>query len=116
MDTATFNVSIAIANYARCDSLITDNVLKPSIHSKVNLSQTIGGINLALCDGGSNRYNEGNDMRLFKYNNDGRRVSIGSAGDHQLIRAPLCTAVSVAKSNCGWIKLFWHQCAEVKSQ
>ena len=55
-------------------------------------------------------------MRLLKYNDDGRRVSIGIAGDHQLTGAPLCTSVSITKSNRGLVKLFWYQCAEVKTQ
>ena len=55
-------------------------------------------------------------MRVLYYNNDGRRVSIGIAGDHQLTGARLCTAVSVVETNQGLVKLIWHQCAEVKSQ
>ena len=82
----------------------------------MNLAQTIGGINLALCDGGANGCIKGNDMRVLYYNDDGRRVSIGIAGDHQLTGARLCTAVSVVETNQGFVKLIWHQCAEVKSQ
>ena len=116
MGAATFNVRMAISNYARCDSLIPATVPTPSIHYKVNLSQQISGINLSLCDGGANGCIKGNDIRLLKHNGDGQRVSIGIAGDHQLTGAPLCTAVSIAKSNRGLVKLFWHQCAEVKTQ
>ena len=116
MGAASLNVRIAISNYARCNSLIPVNVPTTSIHYKVNLSPQISRINLALCDGGTNSCIKGNNMRLLKYNNDSRRVSISIAGDHQLTGAPLCTAVSVAKSNRGLVKLFWHQCAEVKTQ
>ena len=86
------------------------------IHYKVNLSQTIGGVNLALCDGGANGYIKGSDMRVLYYNSDGRRVSIGIAGDHQLTGARLCTAVSVVKTNQGFVKLILHQCAEGNTQ
>ena len=86
---------MAISNYVRCDSLIPADVPTTSIHYKVNLSQQISGINLALCDGGANGCIKGNDMRLLKYNDDGRRVSIGIAGDHQLTGAPLCTTVKL---------------------
>ena len=85
------------------------------IHYKVNLAQTIGGVNLALCDGGANGYIKGNDMRVLYYNNDGRRVSIGIAGDHQLTGAKLCTAVSIVETNQDFVKLIWHQCAEVNT-
>ena len=55
-------------------------------------------------------------MRVLYYNNDGRSVSIGIAGDHQLTGARLCTAVWIVETNQGLVKLIWHQCAEVKSQ
>ena len=55
-------------------------------------------------------------MRVLYYYNDGQSVSIGIAGDHQLTGARLCTAVSIVKTNQGWVKLIWHQCAEVKTQ
>ena len=74
------------------------------------------GVNLALCDGGANGCIKGSDMRILYYNNDGRRVSIGITGDHQLTGARLCTAVSMAKTNQGWVKLIWHQCTEVNVQ
>ena len=80
------------------------------------MSQTIGGVNLALCDGGANGCIKGSDMRVLYYNGDSRRVSIGIAGNHQLIVARLCTAVSIAKTNHGWVKLIWHHCAEVNTQ
>jgi hypothetical protein len=37
---------------------------------------------LALMDGGANGGIGGRDMKLMSYNTDGRRVSIGIAGDH----------------------------------
>ena len=55
-------------------------------------------------------------MQVLYYNSDGRRVSIGIAGDHQLTGARLCTAVSVVETNQGLVKLIWHQCAEVETQ
>ena len=79
------------------------------------MSQTIGGVYLALCDGGANGCIKGNDMRVLDYNSDGKRVSIGIAGDHQLTRTRLCTAVSAVKTNQGWAKLIWHQCAELNT-
>ena len=86
------------------------------IYYKVNVSQTIGGVNLALCDGEANGRIKSNDMQLLYYNDNGRRVSIGIASDHQLTGARLYTAVSIVKTNQGWVKLIWHQCAEVKTQ
>ena len=52
-------------------------------------------------------------MRVLHYNGDGRHVSIGIAGDYQLSGARICTGVSVAKSNNGWIKLVWNQCTGI---
>ena len=114
----TLKATMAVVNYARCDALIPpeSSLVENNIHYKVNLSQTVGGANLALCDGGVNGCIKGNDMRVLYYNNDGRSVSIGIAGDHQLTAARLCTAVSIVKTNQGWVKLIWHQCAEVKTQ
>ena len=114
----TLNARMVVVNYARCDSLITPEsaVVTNDIHYKVNLSQTIGGANLALFNGGANRCIKGNDMQVLYYNNDGRSVSIGIAGDHQLTGAKLYTAVSIVKTNQRWVKLIWYQCAEVKTQ
>ena len=50
-------------------------------------------MNLALCDGGANGCIKSNDMRLLKYNDYGRRVSIGISRDHQLTGAPLFTDI-----------------------
>ena len=93
--------TMAQLNYTRCDTLIPTLIEAPAIHYKVNLAQTIGGINLALCDGGANGCIKGNDMRVLYYNDDGRRVSIGIAGDHQLTGARLCTAASMVETNQG---------------
>ena len=101
----TLHARIAILYYACCDTLIPESVPSPEIHYKVNLSQTIGGVNLFLCNGGANGCIKGNDMRVLYYNSDGRRVSIDIAGNHQLTGARLCTAVSVVKTNQGFVKL-----------
>ena len=78
----TFHTTMAIMNYTCCDSLVPKEIPPPQIHYKVNLSQTIGGVDLALYDGGANGCIKGNDTRLLYYNSDGQRVSIGMAGDH----------------------------------
>ena len=111
----TFRASMAVMNYARCDSLIFSPLPSSDILYRVNLAQTIVGVNLALCNGGANGCIKGDDMRVLYYNNDGRRVSIGIAGDHQLTGARLCTAVLIVETNQGFVKLIWHQCAKVKS-
>ena len=73
---------MTVIKYARFDTLIPEKLPPLEIHYKVNLSQTIGGVNLALCDGGANGYIKGNDMRVLYYNSDGRHVSIGIDGDY----------------------------------
>ena len=65
-------------------SIVPKDIPSPNIHYIVNLSQMIGGVNLALCDGGANGCIKGDDTRVLYYNSNGRRVSIGIAGDHQL--------------------------------
>ena len=55
-------------------------------------------------------------MKIIYFNADGRQVSTGIAGDHQLTGNRLCCECSVAKSNLGWIKLLWPQGAQVKTQ
>ena len=37
-------------------------------------------------------------------------------GDHQLTGIRLCCGCSVEKSSHGWIKLYWPQDAQVKTQ
>ena len=86
---------------------------------KANLlkrDRVIGGIHLALADGGANGNIIGLDMRIMYFNGDGKRVSIGIAGDHELSGNRLCCGCSVAKSSHGMIKLLWPQGAQVKTQ
>ena len=59
-----------LVNYAWYDTLIPEEILSREIYYKVNLSQTIGGVNLALCDGGANRCMKGNNMRVLNYNSE----------------------------------------------
>ena len=89
------------------------------IKYKLNLSKRdriIGGTYLALADIGANGTIIGLDMLIPYFNSDGKRVSIGIAGDHQLAGNMLCTGYSVTKSNVGWIKLIWPQGVQVKTQ
>ena len=54
---------------------------------RVNLSKQdriIGGKHLALTDGGANGSIIGLDMKILYFNTDGKLVSIGITGDHQL--------------------------------
>ena len=104
----TSYTTMVVLNYARSDTLIPEEIPAPEIHYKVNLLQTIGCANLALCDGRANGCIKGNNMQVLYCKSDRRRVSIGIAGDHQLTGARLCTAVSIAKTNQGWVKLIWH--------
>ena len=78
--------------------------------------RVVGGKHLALVDGGANSGIIGRDMKIIYFNADGKQVSIGIAGDHQLTGNILCCGCSVAKSNLGWIKLLWPQGAQVKTQ
>ena len=70
-------------------SLIGEN--KPTtidITYNVNLFNTvIRGVNSALCDRNAYGCIKDNDMRLLSYNNDRRRISVGIAGNNQLIGA-----------------------------
>ena len=89
------------------------------IEYKLNLlkrDRIIGGKHLALADSRANGTIIALDMLILYFNSDGKRVSIGIAGDHQLTGNRLCTGCSVAKSNIGWIKLIWPQGAQVKTQ
>ena len=60
----TFRASMVVMNYAQCDTLIPELIPSRDIHYKVNLAQTIDGVNLALCNGGANGCIKGNDMRV----------------------------------------------------
>ena len=76
----------------------------------------LGGKHVALADGGANGSIIGLDMKIIYFNNDGKCVCIGIAGDHQLTGNRLCCGCSVTKSSVGWIKLMWPQGAQVKTQ
>ena len=99
----TFHATMVVLKYARCDTIIPNGIPSPEIHYKVNLSQTIGGVNLALYDGGTNGCIKGNNIKVLYYNSDVNRVSFGIAGDHQLTGARLCTAVLIDKTNQGFV-------------
>jgi len=123
---------MATIDYSRCDNLvpITEPVVK-DWHCKVNLlhsyemeyranllnrDRVVGEKHLALVNGGANSVIIGLDMKILYFNSDRKQVSIGIAGDHQLIGKKLCCECSVAKPSHGWIKLLWPQRAQVKTQ
>ena len=88
------------------------------IEYKVNLlkqDRIIGGKYLALADNGVNGTILGLDVFIIYFNNDGKRVSIGIVGDHQLTANRLCCQYSIAKSSVGWIELYWPQGAQVNT-
>ena len=94
-----FLTRMARKDYIRFDSLLVDDIdtmpTSPEISHNINLSNTIiGGVNLALCDDGTNGCIKENSMRLLSYNNDGKYVSIDTVSDQQLTGAQLCTGVS----------------------
>ena len=64
-----------------------------------NQDRVIGGKHLALADGGTNGLIFGLDMKILYFNPDEQQVSIGIAGDHQLIGNILCCECSVARSS-----------------
>ena len=71
---------------------------------RANLSKrdrVIGGKHLALAKGGKNGLIIGLDMKILYFNTDGKQVSIGIAGDHELTGNRLCYGCSVAKSSHG---------------
>ena len=129
--TINYQKNVATIDYSRCDSLVLSKETFKDEHYKVNLLHTheleyrvnlskqdrvIGGKHLALADGGANSSIIGLDMRIFYFNDDGKRVSIRIAGDYQLMGNRLCCGCSVAKSSIEWIKLLWPQGAQVKTQ
>ena len=69
-DHMTFHASMAVLNYDRYDTLTPEPIPSLDIHCKVNMSQTISGVNLALCDGEANSCIKGNDMRVLYYKSD----------------------------------------------
>ena len=56
------------------------------------------------------------ESHTLHYNRDERRVSIGIARDYLLTGARLCTGILIAKTNQGWTKIVYNQCAEVTTQ
>ena len=102
----TLHARMAVMNYAWFGSLLPKDIPVPQINYNMNLLNTvIGGVNLALCNGGANECIKSNDTRVLHYNRYRRRVSISVAGDHQLTGARLCTRMLIAKTNQGWNKL-----------
>ena len=108
----TYAGNMATVDYSQCDSLvpITEPVVEDS-HYKVNLlhsremeykanlsnqDRVVGGKHLALVDGGANGVIIGLDIKILYFNPDGKQVSIGIAGDHQLTGNKLCCGCSVA--------------------
>ena len=127
----TYAAKTANIDYTRFDNMITEDVADNEIHYNANLSQAhkvefkanlskqdriIGGKHLALADSGANGNIIALDMKIIYFNSDGKCVSIGIAGDHQLTGNRLCCECSVAKSSHGWIKLYWPQGAQVTTQ
>ena len=128
----TYSAKMTNIDYTRCDSLVSEEEPVKNVHYKVNLlhaeemeskyrvnlskrSRVIGGKHLALADGGANGTIIGLEMLIIYFNSDGKRVSIGIAGDHQLTGNRLCCGYLVTKSSVGWIKLYWPQGAQVKT-
>ena len=127
----TYAAKMTNIHYSRCDSLVPIKEPTVDLHYKVNLrhsykieyrvnilkrDRVVGGMHLVLVDGGANSRIIGRDMRIIYFNADGKQVSIGIAGDHQLTGNRLCCGCSVAKSNLGWIKLYWPQGVQMKTQ
>ena len=71
------------------------------------MTNVIGGAILVLCDGGANRCVKGNSTRLISYNKYRKCGGIGISGDNKITGAPLCTRVSIIKSNKRWKELIW---------
>ena len=127
----TFLGNMANIDYSRCDSLVPSEEPFEEAHYKVNLlhshemeyranlsnrDSVIGGKHLALADGGANGLIIGLDMKILYFNTDGKQVSIGISGDHQLTGNKLCCGCSVTNSSHGLIKLLWPVGARVKTQ
>ena len=127
----TYSANMTNIDYSRCDILVSDKEPVKNVHYKVNLlyseeleyrtnlskrDRVIGGKHIALADGGANGLIINLNMKILYFNSDGKQVSIGFAGDHQLIGNRLCCGCSIAKSSHGWIKLLWPQGAQVESQ
>ena len=101
----TYLVTVANIDYSQCVSLVPDDKPVKDVHYKVNLmhaeeieykvnlskqDRIIGEKHLALADSGANGSIIGLDMKILYFNDDGKRVSIGIARDHQLTGYRLC--------------------------
>jgi len=101
----TYAAKMTVIDYTRFDSMITEDSADKKIHCNANLSHAhevefianlskqdriIGGKHLALADGGANGNIIALGMRIIYFNIDGKCVSIGIAGDHQLPGNRLC--------------------------
>ena len=115
-----YQANVAAIDYSRCDSLVPSEKPFKNVHYKVNLlhaheleyrvnlskqDRVIGSQHLELADSGANASIIGLDMRILYFNDDEKCVSIGIAGDYQLMGNMLWCGCSVAKSSVGWIKL-----------
>ena len=111
-----YQTNVATIDYSRCDSLVPSKESFKDAHYKVNLlhaheleyrvnlskqDRVIEGKHPALTDRGANGSIIGLDMRILYFNDNGKRVSIGITGDHQLMGNRLCCGCSVAKSSVG---------------
>ena len=87
----TYSAKMANMDYARFDSLVTEDVADQVVHYNANLlhaheveykanlskrDRIIGGKHLVLADGGANGNIIALDMRILYFNSDGKRVSI----------------------------------------
>ena len=112
----TYSGNMVNIDYSQCDSLVPSKEPFKEAHYKVNLlhshkmeyranllnlDRVIGGKHRVLADRGANSLIIGLDMKILYFNTDGKQVSIGIAGDHQLIGNILCCGYSVAKSSHG---------------
>ena len=114
----TYSTKITNTDYSCWDSLVPEEQPIKEIRNKINLSKQdriVGGKILALADSRANGTVIGKNILILYFNSDGKHISIGIAGDHQLIGNRLCNECSIAKSNVGWFKLIWSQGAQVKT-
>ena len=128
----TYSAEMTNIDYTCCDSLVSEEEESVNIvYYNVNLhhaeeveytanflkrDRVTGGRHLALADGGANSTIIGLDMKILYFSSDGKRVSIGIAGDHQLTGNILCYGCLIVKSSHGLIQLYWPQGAQVTTQ
>ena len=108
----TYAAKVANIDYSWCDSLVPDKESVKDVHYKVNLlhseeleyrvnlskrDRIMGRKHLTLADGEANGSIIGLGMKILYCNDDGKYVSIGIIGDHQLIGNRLCCECSVSK-------------------